>query len=246
MPTKGIYRRGSSWFLSHLFVPECPHGLFSFKVPWDEQKKLFFLCTYTRVKFLNLRHWFSEHQYDQLSFKLAETWLESKNWPKLKWQERQVGWLLFGWAISHHRCNLKSIGIVLFLINMQFISQLLCLIRTCGLEPFKVFQDLEFITAVKDFHNRLPSVGFLYWLYAYYFEIDSPCCHFLTNYKTTFQLISNFQLISCFGWERSFLIVSVFFSWRTHLLSMTHIYIKWYKNDELSFFKGYVTNRLWV
>ena len=49
---------------------------------------------------------------------------------------------------------------------MQFISQLWYPIR-----KFKVFQNLGFITTVKNFHNGLPSVGFLYLFYAYYFEI---------------------------------------------------------------------------
>lgn len=44
-----------------------------FLLRFPEQKRLFFLYTYTRVTFLNLRHWFSEQQYDQLSFELVET-----------------------------------------------------------------------------------------------------------------------------------------------------------------------------
>lgn len=43
---------------------------------------------------------------------------------------------------------------------------------------------------MKDFHNRLPSAGFLYLFYAYYFEIDTHRFHFLTNYETGFQLIN--------------------------------------------------------
>lgn len=60
---------------------------------------------------------------------------------------------------------------------------------------FKVFQDLGFITAIKDFHNRLPSAGFLYLFQSCYFEIDTQHCHFLINYEMGFLLISMLVLL---------------------------------------------------
>lgn len=129
--------------------------------------------------------------------------------------EEAVGLAFFSW-MNHFSSQMwyEDHGhFVLCLIYMQFISQFLYLVRTCGLGPFKVFQDLGFI-AVKGFHNNIPSISFLCLLNAYYFEIDVHHCHFLTNYEPSFQVISMLLLLR----EGSFLFASVLFSWLVSLL----------------------------